>query len=129
VIFHKRSITASNCFLDKEELQLFCSLVNSATKSINEDFLDAEITIVKILSSKLPDVLLNENTRTNLALALKWLSKGEAAFSTIYLLLSAGFNCRSFDSHMRSKFFQGSEDIHILSQQVRDTRLNISWFC
>jgi len=47
VIFHKRSITALNCFLDKEELQLLCSLVNSTTKSINEDFLDAEITIVK----------------------------------------------------------------------------------
>ena len=48
---------ASNCFVDKEELQLLCSLVNSTTKSISEDLLDVETSIVKsIVSSKLPDV-------------------------------------------------------------------------
>jgi len=57
----------SNCFLDKEELQPLSSLVNSTTKSISEDLLDAETTIVKsIVLSKLPDVLLNENIRMNL---------------------------------------------------------------
>jgi len=60
-------LPASNCFLDKEELQPLSSLGNSTTKSITEDLLDAATTIVKsIVSSKLPDVLLNENIRTNL---------------------------------------------------------------
>jgi len=36
---------ASNCFLDKEELQPFCSLVNSTTKNISEDLLDAELLL------------------------------------------------------------------------------------
>jgi len=59
-------LPASNCFLDKEELQPLCSLVNSTTKSVSEDLLDAETTIVKsIVSSKLPDVLLIENIRMN----------------------------------------------------------------
>jgi len=64
-------LQSSNCFLDKEELQPLCSLVNSTTKSISEDLLDAETTIVKS-SSKLPDVLLNENIRINLDQFLKW---------------------------------------------------------
>jgi len=64
-------LPASNCFLDKEELQPLCSLVNSTTKSISEDLLDAETTIVKS-SSKLPGVLLNENIRVNLDQFLKW---------------------------------------------------------
>jgi len=34
---------ASNWFLGKEELQPLYSLVNSATKNISEDFLDAEL--------------------------------------------------------------------------------------
>ena len=51
-------LPASNCFLDKEELQPLCALINSTTKSISEDLPDAETTIVKsIVSSKLPDVL------------------------------------------------------------------------
>ena len=63
-------LPASNCFLDKEELQLLCFLVNSTTKSISED-LDAGTTIVKS-SSKLPDVLLNENIRMNWDQFFKW---------------------------------------------------------
>jgi len=60
-------LPASNCFLDKEEFQPLCSLVNSTTKSISEDLLDADTTIAKrIVSSKLPDVLLNENICMNL---------------------------------------------------------------
>jgi len=60
-------LPASKYFLDKEELQPLSSLVNSTTKSISEDRLDDETTIVKsIVSSKLPDVLLNENIRMNL---------------------------------------------------------------
>ena len=48
---------ASNCFLDKEELQPLHSLVNWTTKNISEDLLNAEITTVKsIVSSQLPDV-------------------------------------------------------------------------
>jgi len=69
-------LPASNYFLDKEELQPLCSLVNSTTKSISEDLLDAETTIVKsIVSSKLPDVLLNENIRMNFEQFLKWFWK------------------------------------------------------
>jgi len=84
-------LPASNCFLDKEELQPLCSFVNSTTKSISEDLLNAETTIVKsTVSSKLPDVLLNENIRMNLDQVLKWFWKYKAAFPTIYLLLSAG---------------------------------------
>jgi len=84
-------LAASNCFLDKEELQPLCSLVNSTTKSISEDLLDAETTTVKsIVSSKFPDVLLNENIRMNLDKFLKWFWKYKAAFPTMYLLLSAG---------------------------------------
>jgi len=64
-------LPASNCFLDKEELQPLCSLVNSTTKSISEDLLDAETTIVKSLS-KLRDALLNENILINLNQFLKW---------------------------------------------------------
>ena len=62
-------LPALNCFLDKEELQPLCSLVNSITKSNSEDLLDAETTIVKS-SSQLPDVLSNENM--NLDEFLKW---------------------------------------------------------
>ena len=52
-------LPASNCFLDKE-LQPLYSLANSTTKSISENLLDAETTIVKcIVSSKLPDVFSN----------------------------------------------------------------------
>jgi len=81
----------SNCFLDKEELQPLYSLVNSITKNISEDLLDAETTTVKsIVSLKLPDVFVNENTRMNLDQFLKWFWKYKAAFPTIYLLLSAG---------------------------------------
>ena len=59
-------LPASNCFLDKEELQPLCSLVNSTTKSISEDRLDAETAFVKsIVSLKLPGVALNENIRMN----------------------------------------------------------------
>jgi len=90
-------LPASNCFLDKEELQPLCSLVNSTTKSISEDLLDAETTIVKsIVSSKLPGVLFNENIRMNLDQFLKWFSKYKAAFPTtyLYLLLSAGLTIR-----------------------------------
>jgi len=43
-----------------------------------------------IVSSTLPDVLLNENTRKNLDQFLKWIWKYKAAFPTIYLLLSTG---------------------------------------
>jgi len=64
-------LPASNCFLDKEELQPLCSLINSTTKSISEDLLDAETTIVKS-SSKLPNVILNENIRRSLDHFLKW---------------------------------------------------------
>ena len=60
-------LPASNCLLDKEELQPLCSLVNSTTKSISNDLLDGETPIVKsIVLSKLPGVLLNENIRMNL---------------------------------------------------------------
>jgi len=60
-------LPASNWFLDKEELQPLCSLVNSTTKSISEDLLNAETTIVKsVVSSKLPDVLFSKNIRMNL---------------------------------------------------------------
>jgi len=84
-------LPASNCFLDKEELQSLCTLGNSTTKSISEDLLGAEITIVQSsVSSKLPDVLLNESTRMNLDLFLKWFSKYKAAFPTTYLQLSRG---------------------------------------
>jgi len=63
---------ASNCFLDKEELQPLYSLVNSNTKNISEDHLNAETTTVKsIVSSKLPDVFLNETTCMNLDQFLK----------------------------------------------------------
>ena len=66
-------------------------LVNSTTKNISEYLLDAETTTVKsIVSSKLPDVFLNENTRMNLDQFLKWFWKYKAAFPAIYLLLSAG---------------------------------------
>jgi len=51
--------------------QPLCFLVNSSTKRINEDLLDAETTIVKN-SSKRPDVLLNENISMNLDQFLKW---------------------------------------------------------
>ena len=65
-------LPVSKCSLDKEELQRLCSLVNSTTKSISEDLLDAETTIVKsIVSLKLPGVLLNENTHKNLDQFLK----------------------------------------------------------
>ena len=66
---------ASNCFLDKQKLQPLYSLVNSTTKNISED-LNAETTTVKsIVSSKLPDVFLNENTSMNLDQFLKWFWK------------------------------------------------------
>jgi len=82
---------ASNCFLEKEKLQPLYSLVNSATKNISEDLLNAETTTVKsVVSSKLPDVFLNENTRMNLDQFLKWFWKYKAAFATVYLMLSAG---------------------------------------
>jgi len=81
----------SNCFLDKEELQPLYTLVNSITKNISEDLLDAETTTVKsIVSLKLPDVFVNENTHMSLEQFLKWFWKYKAAFPTIYLLLSAG---------------------------------------
>jgi len=85
-------LPASSCFLDKEELQPLCSLVNTTTKNISEDLLDAETTIVKsiVVSSKLPDVLLNGNIRLNLDQFLKWFWEFNAAFPTVYLLLSAG---------------------------------------
>jgi len=87
-------LPASNCFLDKEELQPLCSLVHSTTKSISED-LDAETIIVKsIVSSKRPDVLLNENIRMNLDQFLNGFWKYKAAFPTIYMLLSAGLTVR-----------------------------------
>jgi len=90
VKYLRARLPASNCFLDKEELPL-CSLVNSTTKSISEGLLDAETTIVKsIVSSKLPDVLSNENISMNLDQFLKWFWKCKAAFPTIYLLLSVG---------------------------------------
>jgi len=89
--FLRARLPGSSCFLDKEELQPLCSLVNSTTKSISEDLLDAETTVVNsIVSSKLPDMLLNENTRMNLDPYLKWFWNCEATFPTIYLLLSAG---------------------------------------
>jgi len=82
---------ASNCFLDKGDLQPLYSIVNSTTKNISEDLLNAETTTVKnIVSSKLPDEFLNENTRINLDLFLKWFWKYKAAFPIIYLLLSTG---------------------------------------
>jgi len=82
--------TVSHCFLDKEELQPLYSLVNSTTKNISENLLDAETTTMKsIVSSKLPDVFSNENTRMNLDQFLKWFWKCKEAFPTIYLLLSA----------------------------------------
>jgi len=60
-------------------------------QSISEDLLDAETTIVKrIVSSKLSDVLLNENICMNLDQSFKWFWKYKAAFPTIYLLLSGG---------------------------------------
>jgi len=39
-------LPASKCFLEKEELQPLCSLVDSTSKNISEDLLDAETTIV-----------------------------------------------------------------------------------
>jgi len=82
---------ASNFFLDIEELQTFHSLVNSTTKNINEDLLDSETTTVKsIVSSKLPDVFLKENTGMNLDQIFKWFWKCKVASPTIHLLLSAG---------------------------------------
>jgi len=70
--FLRVPLPASNCFLDKEELQPLHSLVNSTTKNISEDLFDAETTTVKnIISSKLPDMFLNENTRMNLDKLLK----------------------------------------------------------
>jgi len=94
---------ASNCFLDKEESQRLCFSINSTTKSISEDLVDAETTIVKsIVSSKLPDVLFNENTRMNLDQFLRWFWKYKATFPTIFAA-ERGLNCRSFDSHMRNK--------------------------
>jgi len=82
---------ASNCCFDKEELQPLYFLVNSTTKNISEDLLNAEIITVKsIVLSKLPDVFLNENTHMNLDQCLKWYWKYKAAFPTIYLLLSMG---------------------------------------
>jgi len=42
---------ASNYFLDKEELQPHCFLVNSTTESVSEDLLDAETTMKSIVSS------------------------------------------------------------------------------
>jgi len=84
---------ASNCFLDKEELQLLYSLVNSTTRKVSEDLLNAETTTVKsIVSSKLRGVFLNENTRMNLDQFLKWFWKYKPAFATIYLLLSVGLS-------------------------------------
>jgi len=89
--FLRARLPASNCFLDREELQPLCSLVNSTTKRISED-LDAETTIVKsIVWSMLPDVLLNENIPMNLDQQfLKCFWKYKAAFPPLYLLLSAG---------------------------------------
>jgi len=84
-------LPASNCCLDKEELQPLCSLVNSTTKSISEDLLDAETTIAKS-SSKLPDVRLNENIRMNSDQFLKWFWKYKAAFPTIHSLMSVGLS-------------------------------------
>ena len=98
VLFHRHRIAFST-----RELPL-CFLVNSTTKSISEDLLDAETTTVKsIVSSKLPDVLLNENTRMNLDQFLKWFLKYKATFLTIFAA-ERGLNYRSFDSHMRNKF-------------------------
>jgi len=68
---------ASNCFLDKEELQPFSSLVNSTTKSVSED-LDAETTTVKSIVSS------NENTLLNLDQFLKWFWKYKATFPTMF---------------------------------------------
>jgi len=68
VFFHQHRIA----FSTRKSCNLF-TLVNSTTKNISEDLLDAETTTVKsIVSSKLPDVFLNENTRMNLDLFLKW---------------------------------------------------------
>jgi len=85
----------SNCFLDKEELQPLYSLVNSTTKNISEDLLDAETTTVKsIVSSNLPDVFLNEKTRMSLDQFMKWFWKYKSAFPTIYFAAERGLNCR-----------------------------------
>ena len=91
--FLRARLPGSNGFLDREELQPLCSLVNSTTKRISED-LDAETTIVKsIVWSMLPDVLLNENIPMNLDQQfLKCFWKYKAAFPPLYLLLSAGLS-------------------------------------
>jgi len=77
-------------FSTRKELQPLYSLVNSTPQNISEN-LDAETTTVKsIVSSKLPDVFSNWNTRMNLDQVLIWLWNYKAAFPTIHLLLSVG---------------------------------------
>ena len=49
--FLRARLSASNCFLDKEELQPLCSLVNSTTKHISKNLLDAKTTIVTLIST------------------------------------------------------------------------------
>ena len=107
-----------NCFLDKEELQPLYSLVNSTTKNISEDLLDAETTTVKsIVSSNLPDVFLNEKTRMSLDQFMKWFWKYKSAFPTIYLLLNAGltagFRQPCFTARVLSWFINASSITHV----------------
>jgi len=97
----------SKCFLDKEKLQPLCFSVNSTNK---------RTTVKSIVSSKLPDVLLNENTRMNLDQFLKWFWKYKVTFPTIFAA-ERGFHCGSFDSHMRSKLLWCGEDTHTLSHR------------
>jgi len=85
VLFHRHRIT----FSTRKNYNL-CFVVNSTTKSISEDLLNAETTTVKsIASSKFPDVLLNETP------VWIWTSFWNGFGSTKelfppYLLLSAG---------------------------------------
>jgi len=94
------------------------SLVNSTTKNISED-LSAETTTVKsIVSSKLPDVFLNEYTRLNLDQFLKWFCKYKAAFTTIYLLLSVGLTVGVSTATCEASF---SSVVRILTPYCRCT--------
>jgi len=103
-------LPASTCFLDKEELQPLCSLVNSTTKNISEDLLDAETSTVKSIVSS------NENTRMNLDQFLKWFWKYKAAFPTIYLLLSEGLTIGDSTATCEASF---SSVVRILTPHSR----------
>ena len=99
-------LPASNCFLDKEELQPLCSFVNLTNKSISKDFLDAKTTIVKSIVSSASWCAFEWKHPYEFGPVLKWSWTYKAAFPIIYLLLSAGLTIGVSTTTCEASFFR-----------------------